>query len=187
MSIIKREKDKLREEYKSVRKNIKNKKGKSKEIVSKIIKTRIFKDAKIIALYKSLKSEVDTTEVIEYAINDGKIVVLPKVENDELKFYKINSIDEILEKGRLGIEEPKGKIENLINNNLIDLLVVPGLCFDLEKNRLGFGKGFYDRFLKQKEFKTIGICFEDQVVEKLPIDEYDEKVIMIITDKRCIE
>ena len=181
------EKKKLREEYKSIRSKIKNKKEKSKEIFNKIIKTQCFKESKIIAIYKSISSEVDTTELIKYSINIGKIVVLPKVEKNELKFYKINpTIDEKFFKSNFRIEEPLGEKEKLIDNKFIDLVIVPGICFDLRKNRLGFGKGYYDRFLKEKEFKTIGICFDEQIVEKVPIDSNDMKVKEIITDKRNI-
>ena len=186
MSEIDNEKKKLREEYKVVRNKIENKKEKSKEIFYKIIETETFKKSKIIAIYKSIKSEVDTTELIKYSLNMGKIIALPKVEENELKFYKINSICENLEKSEFGIEEPEGKDENLIDSNSIDLVIVPGICFDLEKNRLGFGQGYYDRFLKQKDFKTIGICFDEQIAEKVPTDKNDVKVKEIITDKRDI-
>ena len=186
MCKIENEKRKLRKEYKSIRSRLENKKEKSNEIFNKIIKTEEFKNAKIIAMYKSINSEVDTKEIIKYSLNIGKTICLPKVEENELKFYKINSICEKLEKSKFGIEEPKVEKENLIDNNLIDLVIVPGICFDTEKNRLGFGKGYYDRFLKQKDFKTIGICFDEQIAVKIPTDEYDVKVKQIITDKRKI-
>lgn len=186
MSEIDNEKKRLREEYKVIRRKIENKKEKSKVIFNKIIKTDIFKEAKTIAIYKNIKSEVDTTELIKYSLNMGKIIALPKVEENELKFYKINSICENLEKSKFGIEEPEGKEEMLIDNNSIDLVIVPGICFDLEKNRLGFGKGYYDRFLKQKDFKTIGICFDEQIIEKVPTDNNDVNVNEVVTDKRYI-
>lgn len=186
MSEIDNEKKRLREEYKVIRSKIENKKEKSKVIFNKIIKNDIFKEAKTIAIYKNIKSEVDTTELIKYSLNMGKIIALPKVEENELKFYKINSICENLEKSKFGIEEPRKEIGNFVENNIIDLVIVPGICFDLEKNRLGFGKGYYDRFLKQKDFKTIGICFDEQIVKGLPIDNNDVKVKRIITDKRDI-
>ncbi len=186
MCEIENKKKKLREEYITIRNNIKNKKEKSNEIFSKTIKTEEYKESKIIAIYKSIKTEVDTTELIKYSINIGKIVVLPKVEKHGLKFYKINSVEEKLEKSKFGIEEPLEEKENLVDNNFIDLVIVPGICFDLEKNRLGFGKGCYDKFLKQKDFKTIGICFDEQILEHIPITENDIKVKQIITDKRNI-
>lgn len=186
MCKIENEKKKLRKEYKSIRCRLENKKEKSNEIFNKVIITEVFKESKFIAIYKNIESEVDTNELIKYSLKIGKIMCLPKVEENELKFYKINSICENLEKSKFGIEEPKGEKENLVDNNLIDLVIVPGVCFDTEKNRLGFGKGYYDRFLKQKNFKTIGICFDEQIAVKIPTDEYDVKLKQIITDKRNI-
>lgn len=183
---LENEKKILREEYILIRSRIENKKEKSNTIVDKIIKTDQYKDSKIIAIYKSMKTEVDTSKLIKYSINNGKIIALPRVEENELKFYKINSTEENLEKSKFGIEEPLGKKENLIDSNLIDLVIVPGICFDLEKNRLGFGKGYYDRFLKQKDFKSIGICFDEQITKKVPTNNNDMKVKEIITEKRHI-
>lgn len=180
------EKKRIREEFILIRKKISNKKAKSNEIFNKIITTDIFKESKIIAIYKSINSEVDTNELIKYSLNTGKIICLPKVEENELKFYRINSINEKLIKSKFGIEEPLGKKENLVDNNIIDLVIVPGICFDSNKNRLGFGKGYYDRFLKQNDFKTIGICFDEQILEKVPLTDNDMKVKQIITDKRNI-
>lgn len=186
MSDIRNEKNKLRNEYILIRNKINNKNEKSKEIFNSIINTELFKEAKTIALYKSINSEVDTKELIKYSIDNGKIVVLPKVEDANLKFYKINSIDEKLFKSKFGIKEPKGEIEKFIDNRIIDLVIVPGICFDCRKNRLGFGKGYYDSFLKERDFKTIGICFDEQIVEKVPIDNNDMQLKEIITDKRHI-
>lgn len=183
---IENEKKKVRKEYTLVRSKIENKKEKSNLIFSKIIETKSFKESKIIAMYKNINSEVNTAELIKYSINIGKTVVLPKVEENELRFYKINSIDEKLFKSKFGIEEPSGIKENLVDNKFIDLVIVPGICFDTEKNRLGFGKGYYDRFLKQKDFKTIGICFDEQITKKVPTNDNDMKVKEIITEKRHI-
>lgn len=81
-------------------------------------------------MYKSIKSEVNTAELIKYSLNMGKIIALLKVEENELKFYKINSISENLEKSKFGIEESSVKKQNLVDNNIIDLVIVPGICFD---------------------------------------------------------
>ena len=179
-------KTRLRNEYILLRKNIKDKKEKSSIIVRKILELEEFKESNIIALYKSIGSEVDTSELIEYSITLGKTIVLPKVEEDELKFYKINGINERLVKSKFGIKEPLGEKEKYIDNSYIDLVIVPGISFDLNKNRLGFGKGFYDRFLSKKDFNSIGISFEEQVVDNIPTQSNDIKVKKVITDKRII-
>ena len=173
----------LREKSILIRKNIKNKKEKSQIITDKIKNIEEYKNAKIIALYKSLNSEVDTEILIKYSINHGKIVVLPKVENDELKFYKIENDYEKLNRSDFGIEEPYGEEDKYIEKEKIDLVIIPGVAFDLDKNRLGFGKGYYDRFLSNTNLKTIGIFFEEQKHEKIPTEKYDIKMRKIVTDK----
>ena len=96
MNEIIAKKKELREEYKRIRNNILDKANKSKIITNKVIEDINYKNAKIIALFKSFGSEVDTTEIIKYSIENGKIVLLPKVVKDELKFYKIESLNDIL-------------------------------------------------------------------------------------------
>lgn len=176
----------MRKEYKLIRNNVNNKIEKSIDIVNKLIRNKGFQKAKFLAIYKSFGAEVDTTELINYSINVGKTVVLPKVEGDELKFYKVNSINENFIKSEFGIDEPLGDKRNFIDKTYIDLVIVPGLCFDKEKKRLGFGRGYYNRYLKGENLKTIGICFDEQILEKemLPVTKYDVKINEIITDKR---
>lgn len=176
-------KDKIRKEFISIRNNIEDKKYKSSLIINNVKNEPDYKNARIVALYKSLNSEVDTTELIQYTISIGKIVALPKVVNDELRFYKINSIDDKFIKSNFGVEEPIGNESNFVSEGNIDLVIVPGVCFDKYKNRLGFGKGYYDRFLDNKDLKKIGICFKEQIInEKLPVSDNDVKMDKIITE-----
>ena len=178
-------KEELRKKYILIRNRVENKTQKS-EIISEKIQEQIeYKNAKIIALYKNLKSEVSTEKLIEDSINLGKCVALPKVVNNELKFYKIKSLKEKFIKSNFGVEEPIENEINYINQKDIGLIIVPGICFDKEKNRLGFGKGYYDRYLQNENINTIGICFEEQIVENIiPTTEYDVAMKKIITDKK---
>lgn len=177
-------KQELRKEYKQIRNNIIDKANKSKIITNKVIEDIDYKNANIIALFKSFGSEIDTTELIKLSIENGKIVLLPKVVKDKLRFYKIKSLSEILIKSKFGVEEPVGNEEHHIENQKIDLVIVPGLCFDKENNRLGYGKGYYDRFLKDANAKSIAICFKEQILKNslLPITDKDVKVQRIITE-----
>jgi len=186
MSQIEFKKQELRKEYIKIRNNIDNKNEKSKIIISRVIKDVAYKNAKIIGIYKSFAFEVNTSELIEYSINIGKIVALPKVVNNELKFYKINSLADNLIKSEFGVEEPLENEENFITKNNIELIIVPGICFDKEKNRLGFGKGYYDRLLINTKLKTIAICFYEQIMESenLPTTNNDIKIQKIITDQK---
>lgn len=179
-------KEEFRKEFISIRNKISNKLEKSNIIMEKIIEEELYKNAKVIALYKSLPSEVDTNKLIEYSVQKGKTVVLPKAFCNELKFYKI-SIDETLIKSKFGVEEPKGLDENFVDKKDIDLVIVPGVCFDKCKNRMGFGKGYYDRFLAGTNLNTFGICFEEQIAKEVPVDSNDIKMDKIITDGKCYE
>ncbi len=187
MNRVINEKSILRERCIELRKNIDNKDIKSIKIFNKIISLEEYKNANIIALYKNLDSEVSTEELIKYSIDNGKIVSLPKVIGEELKFYKINSINSELIKSKFGVYEPIDDANNYINPQDIDLIIVPGVAFDKFKNRLGFGKGFYDRFLEKTKAKSIAVAFEEQVVKgKIPTEENDIKIDEIITDKSTI-
>lgn len=175
------DKEVLRKQYISIRNNIKNKKEKSNIITNKVIKEEAYKKAKIVALYKSLPSEVDTTELIKYSIALGKTVVLPKVVCDDLKFYKISLSDKLV-KSKFGVEEPIENEANYIEKEKINLVIVPGVCFDKENNRLGFGKGYYDRFLAKTNLYTIAICFEEQMINKIFTEDNDIKMKKVITN-----
>ena len=113
-------------------------------------------------------------------------MVLPKVVDNELKFYQINSSENVLIKSKFGVEEPIGNEKDYVAKEKIDIVIVPGLCFDKEKNRLGFGKGYYDKYLINKELTTIAICFDELILEEttIPITNGDVKIQKIVTDIR---
>ena len=162
------------------RKNIPNKKELSTIIINKIFNLDIYKKSKIIALYNSLKDEVDTSLLIKEALKE-KIVLLPRIINDEMIFIEINKNTKY-EKSSIGVLEPIGKIYN----GNIDLVIVPGVSFDRNRNRLGFGMGYYDKYLTNKNIYKIGICFDEQIVDLVPHKKHDVKMDMIITEKEFI-
>ena len=180
------DKDNLRKEYLKIRKNILAKDIKSHIITKKIIDTNEYHTAKVIAIYNNLTQEVSTKELIKYSLNHNKIVLLPRVNNNEMIFYKITTLNDFFIKSPFGIQEPLPIKENQINSDKIDLMIIPGVCFDKEKNRLGFGKGYYDKYLENTNIKKIGICFEDQVLRDkiIPTDKYDIKMDIVITEKK---
>ena len=173
----------LRTKYLQVRKELTHKEEKSKTIISKIIKTKEYQESKVIALYKSLPSEVNLDDLISYSLKQNKKVVLPKVVDNDLLFYEIG-IDEELVKSNFGILEPLSNQNKLVNKNQIALVIVPGICFDKDKNRLGFGKGFYDRYLAHSNIYKIGVCFQNQVLTDitLPINQFDIKMDKVMTE-----
>lgn len=186
MKTVTENKNELRCYYLKIRKNINNKLEKSLKIINKLIETEEFKKAKNIALYKNLKSEVDTNYILEYAIKSGKNVSLPRVYEEKLIFYKVD-INENYELSNYGIEEPQQCQEKIMPSNEIELIIVPGVCFDLKRNRLGYGGGYYDRFLENKAMNIIGICFDEQLSKDklIPINKTDIKMNKIITES-CI-
>lgn len=174
-------KKEIRENLLKVRNKITNKDEKSRLIIEKVINDPWYKEAKVIAIYKSLFSEVNTKDLIKECFEKNKIVLLPKIEKGFMNFYKIDENEKLL-KSKFGVEEPLGLKEKLYTKNQIDLMIVPGVGFDKDNNRIGFGKGYYDKYLENTNIKTVGICFKEQIVDKLPHDEFDIRMDKIICD-----
>ena len=173
-------KNELRKKYLELRKNIIDRKQKEEEIFNKLINSFEYNSSRVIALYYSLKSETDTIKLIEYSLKNKKIVLLPRVNGDDMDFYEINSLDHLV-KSRFGVMEP---LETLpFDKKEIDLIVVPGVCFDKMLNRIGFGKGYYDKYLSDYHKESIGICFEEQITSEIKSEKTDIKLKKIITDK----
>lgn len=183
-------KKELRDKFKDIRLHIQNKAKKSNIITNKVISTENYKSAKVIALYCSMPCEVDTALLIEKTLSLKKKVVLPKiVKENNLEFYEIFSVDDINNVNFFGIKEPVVLEDNFISASKIDLMIIPGICFDIEKNRIGFGKGYYDRYLQiNSSTEKMGICFYEQLLLEghIPSDEFDIKMDMIITDREIV-
>ena len=158
----------------------------STHILQKIISLEEYKQADVILAYVSFSSEADTHFLINHALSDGKKVAVPKIyDNREMRFYIINSIDE-LSPGAFGILEPNTEFELKIKENENYLLLLPGVAFDEEKNRLGYGGGYYDTFLaKHPHICKLMPAYELQKHNKLPVDEHDVKADIIITELNC--
>ena len=169
----------IRKKYIDVRKQIINKEEKSKVIVNQIMNHQKYIDANIIACYCSLKDEVCLDELITDAWKNKKIVVVPKVNGNKMEFYEIKNMND-LEIQSFGIREPKHDFT--FDKHKIDLFFVPGVAFDIYGNRMGFGKGYYDRYLVDLDAYKIGICFREQLDDHIPTDEFDIKMNEIIVD-----
>jgi 5-formyltetrahydrofolate cyclo-ligase len=157
-------------------------------ITDKVLGLEEFKQAETILCYVSCRSEVNTRRLIESTLGTGKTVGVPRVQGDIMHFYKIRSFDD-LEPGYFGILEPKPEENNLITEIENSLIIVPGLAFDRDLNRIGYGKGFYDRYFAEyadKHFIKCGIAFDMQICEKIETDQYDRPLDMLVTEKRII-
>jgi len=163
-------------------------KVKDLKIKEKILALPEFRAAHKILLYASFRSEVDTLDLLKYCVDYGKIIVLPKVDrdNDELALYRIEDMNEVVA-GYMGIPEPQVHEGRRMPVEEMDLIIVPGVAFDGHCNRLGYGKGFYDKLLTRGAKAKIAIAYEEQIVEYIPSEPYDIKMDKIITDKRIIE
>jgi 5-formyltetrahydrofolate cyclo-ligase len=102
-------------------------------------------------------------------------LILPKIVKDELKIFSVDSI-ELLRKSEFGILEPDSNLCHEIELNKVDLIFIPGIAFDIENNRLGYGKGFYDKFLHNYFKSKIGLCFKEQLLNKVPTEPHDQKI-----------
>lgn len=142
--------------------------------------------------YVSFRSEVSTNGIIDRFLKMGVKVAVPRVEGEDIRFYHISSPDDLTE-GYMGILEPKPGCRPWekksidpaagLPDGIIDtVILVPGSVFDKKGNRIGYGGGFYDRFLAaQQGTYTIGLAYECQMVDEIPADEWDRKVDMVIT------
>lgn len=171
-------KKELRKKYLEIRKKIKNKNSKDLTIFQKVIINEEIKKATTILIYVSTEDEVDTKKLIEYFLKNKKVAV-PKVIGNDMNFYFINSLDD-LENGYFNILEPKTKVEVKDFSNALS--ITPGVCFSKDGYRIGYGKGFYDRFYQKHKIYKIGLCYKECLVEKLPNDYFDINVDEVISD-----
>ena len=156
---------------------------KSRKIIENLINLKEYNDAETIMPYISLNIEADTKEFIKDELLKGKSIVVPFVEEGGIQVSKLNDFENLI-KGKYGVLEPMKKEKH---NDKIDLVIVPGVAFDEKGSRIGFGKGYYDKFLERfKDSLKIAFAFEEQIVDNVPSEEHDVKVDMIITEKRII-
>ncbi|MGH4124163.1 MAG: 5-formyltetrahydrofolate cyclo-ligase [Clostridium sp.] len=162
----------------------------SNKIIDTIMKLPEFINCKNIMIYLSFNNEVDTYYLAKWCLDNGKKVIVPYCikETREIIPFEINNLTKDLTKSSFGIMEPKHDILEKANTCDIDLIIVPGVVFDEDCNRIGFGAGYYDRFLPKrvKNTSTIGIAYDYQVINKIPTGVYDVPLDFIITEKRII-
>lgn len=157
----------------------------SDAISDKLFLTDQWKKSDCILCYADFNNEVATDKIILQSILSGKKVFLPKVHGTEMDFYRIYSIEE-LERGYFGIREPVDleSEQFIFTKDEKVLMVVPGAAFDKKCNRIGYGKGFYDKYLDKYPVKdTIGIAFSCQIYDEIPYNENDKKVTRVICER----
>lgn len=146
-------------------------------------------DAKSVMFFVSFRSEPDTLVMIEAALSEGKKVIVPRVDKalGELVIYEIKNLNE-LKPGYMKILEPDVNDERLVLPNSLDLIVMPGAAFDSSGGRIGYGGGFYDRFLTKITVKPplVALAYVEQIVDRVPIESHDIKVDKVISDEGVI-
>jgi 5-formyltetrahydrofolate cyclo-ligase len=162
----------------------------SNDIFANLKQNSFFMNSKHIMIYLSFKQEVKTDPIISYCLNEGKKVYIPICipETHELCISRITALEE-LKSGHFGIREPMPEYIRLSDSSLIDVVLIPGIAFDRNGNRVGFGAGYYDRFLKRlsPEATKAALAFSFQVVDVVPSDEYDIPVDYIVTEQATIK
>ena len=158
----------------------------SHTVQQKFIAMEEFAGARVIALYAAIHREVDTSEVLREALATAKGVLYPVVCGEELVFRRILETDE-WRTGAFGIMEPGPACEGVLPQKA-DLIVVPGVAFDLMGRRVGFGKGYYDRALHSLEGKgrLVGFCYDFQLVDEIRGEPHDVTMDIVITEKRVV-
>ena len=155
----------------------------SEKIQKKLKKIYAFKNAQKIGVYYPIGSEIFTQDIIQELISQGKEVFLPKVIGETMEFRKIIDFSS-LEHGSFDIMEPKEDCP--IENNL-DVILVPTVGIDLSGARLGYGYGFYDKYLAENKTTTISLTLEKQIIKKIPKSDHDILIDWILTEDQMIQ
>ncbi len=176
-------KDSLRKFYLSARKEIPSgiRGLKSEIIVQKVLESQWFREARELLCYLSLPDEVETDRILKEAIKQGKKVFVPVIKGEEIVPALLEDFDKLVA-GPLGIRQPENpSLQPLAK---LDLIIVPGIAFDRDLYRLGFGGGYFDRFLAryQNKARFLGLAFKEQIAEKIPREPWDIPLNGVLTD-----
>ncbi len=162
----------------------------SESIFFNLAESSFFNASEHIMVYLDFKHEVETDLIINHSLHLGKQVYIPICipETHEICISRITSLNE-LQSGHFGIREPMAEFIRLSDSSLIDLVLVPGVAFDTAGNRIGFGAGYYDRFMKRLKAGAVkaALAYSFQIVDAVPSDEYDIPVDYLINEKNIIK
>ena len=184
------EKRRLRQQIKNALKQLSatQLQQKSRVACTNLCSTEEFRRARVVMLFLSLEREIDTTFALKTAFSEEKTVLVPKVIWDDSKIVPVRfeTLDDECESDRYGLRNPIQA--EIVPAGEIDLVVVPGLAFDTQANRLGRGGGFYDRFGAEPtlQARRCGFAFHEQLLPKIPTDQTDLPVDMLVTDRQIL-
>jgi 5-formyltetrahydrofolate cyclo-ligase len=154
---------------------------------AKLTGLEAFTNASVVMLYLPMANEIDVTPIALRCFSQGKAVCVPKVDwaRREMEAVEVTSIDDhVLDCDERGVRTPRNF--RPISPRLIDMVIVPARAYDLKGNRLGRGVGYYDRFLTRlkRSATTVGLVFDQQIVDAVPVEPHDVAVDMVVTDRR---
>lgn len=155
----------------------------SQSIQERLLKSNFWPKTGRVGLYSPVKNEVMTQALFQKALESGLHVYFPRVEQG-IQFYEVNGPED-LQRGSWSIPEPKMSCAPLAIDQNFDLLVVPGLVFTKDCYRLGYGRGFYDKYIANLSYKakTIAMAYDFQIVDYFTIDEWDQPLMGVMTEK----
>ncbi|MFQ5969243.1 MAG: 5-formyltetrahydrofolate cyclo-ligase [Nitrososphaerales archaeon] len=157
----------------------------SEMIQDRVLNMNEFVGAKTVAAYCSIGSEVKTSKILTMVLQMKKKLALPKVNDDtEIVLVAVQNLQNELEVGNYNIMEPKN---HCVKINKIDLVLVPGIAWDEHGHRLGYSKGYYDRYLAGQQTTSVGLAYDFQLLEDIPHGKNDFRVNLIVTEKRIIK
>lgn len=183
---VRQRKAELRSVYKRLRSQCpaEVKKELDRRLTQQFLSLDEYKSCKTLFAFVSTPIEVDTSVIISTALKDGKRVAVPKCRDKSglMDFFYITSTD-CLKKGAFSIMEPDEALCERVTDLSDGLCLVPGLCFDRQGYRIGFGKGYYDRFLEEFGGTTVGICYSRCIEKELPRGIFDRNTDILVTEK----
>ncbi len=157
----------------------------SEQIFSRLHEMDEVKNAQNVMVYSNFENEVKTANLTGWLLFSGKNVFLPTVQSKEM--YAVNIKNAALELSGFGIAQPKLQGAHIIEPEKLDLIIVPGIAFDREKYRLGFGGGYYDRFLPGTRACRIALAYDFQITKALPHEEHDQRMDYIVTPEETVK
>lgn len=187
------DKKRIRKKLLNERKNMREEdvKDLSEKIINKIKKIPVYQTSKTIMIYLSFENEVDSSELVRDCFENGKRVVVPYCIKEDKSIIptEIKDLNIDLSEAKMGYLQPKKDSLNPVDISDIDLIILPGIAFDRKGYRVGFGAGYYDRFLGIVNFEipTIGVAYDFQIVDSfIKMESYDIPVDYVMTEERII-
>ncbi len=173
-----------RDFYLKIRKNLTlyEKRKYDEMIFIRFINSSFYFNFEVFLIYVSVNNEVETAEIIRYLLKNNKKVAVPYCSDSNMEFYYINSPEDLV-KSRFGIPSVDIVKSEKFKNFDKALCIVPTVSFDNNGNRIGYGGGYYDRFLAENKLTTLGLCYERCMSENIPSESFDIKMDYVLTEK----